>query len=51
MRGKGNSLNEFMKQKAFGLDAGIPTRWSVLSKFLKDSYLSLKKFLAFGKKN
>ena len=49
MRGKSTKLNDFMQNKHLGSNAGIPTRWSVLSKFFKDSYLSLKKILAFGK--
>ena len=50
MRGKGDKLNEYMKHKHgqndLGSDAGIQTRWSVFSKFFKDSYLQLKKRLA-----
>ena len=31
----------------FGLHAGIPTRWSKFSKFIKDRYLKLKKRLDY----
>ena len=46
MRKKSKALNDFMSKKHFGSDAGIPTRWSVFSKFFKDRYLQLKKKLA-----
>tara|TARA_Y100000310_G_scaffold30339_1_gene28855 strand:- start:327 stop:476 length:150 start_codon:yes stop_codon:yes gene_type:complete len=49
MRGKSKHLNTFMSKKHLGSDAGIPTRWSVFIKFLKDNYLKLKKSLAFKK--
>tara|TARA_R100001594_G_scaffold48421_1_gene81262 strand:+ start:835 stop:1047 length:213 start_codon:yes stop_codon:yes gene_type:complete len=35
------------REKILGLSARIPTRWSVLKKFFKDRYLSLKKILDF----
>ena len=35
------------RQKLFGLDTEIPTRWSVFSKFCKTKYLKLKKKLDF----
>ena len=35
------------RQKLVGLDAGIPTRWSVFCKFCKTKYLQLKKKLDF----
>ena len=47
MRGKSKALNDFMSKKHLGSDAGIPTRWSVFSKSLKDKYLQLKKKLDF----
>ena len=46
MRGKSDKLNDFMRNKHLGSRAGIPTRWSVFVKFLKDRYLKLKKTLA-----
>ena len=49
MRGKSTKLNDFMQNKHLGSDTGIPTRWSVFTKSLKDRYLSLKKILAFKK--
>ena len=49
MRGNSKKLNTFMQNKHLGSDSQIPTRWSVFFKFLKDSYLKLKKSLAFGK--
>tara|TARA_R100000750_G_scaffold53468_1_gene38923 strand:- start:613 stop:759 length:147 start_codon:yes stop_codon:yes gene_type:complete len=47
MRGKSTKLNDFMQNKHLGSDAGIPTRWSVFAKVMKDKYLKVKKFLAF----
>ena len=47
MRGKSTKLNDFMQNKHLGSDAGIPTRWSVFTKVMKDKYLKVKKFLAF----
>ena len=49
MRGRSKHLNSFMSKKHLGSDAQIPTRWSVFIKFLKDSYLKLKKSLASKK--
>ncbi len=50
MTGKSEKLNKFIEQKyQLGSDAGIPTRWSVFFKSLKDKYLKLKKKLAFKK--
>ena len=45
MRKDVSKLQKHMK-KRFGSSAGIPTRWSVFSKFFKDKYLKLKKRLA-----
>ena len=45
LRGKSKALNAFMRKKYVGSDAGIPTRWSVFFKSLKDKYLQLKKKL------
>ena len=47
MRGKSIKLNDFMQNKHLGSDAGIPTRWSVFVKAMKDRYLKVKKFLAY----
>jgi hypothetical protein len=49
MRGKSVKLNDFMQNKHLGSDAGIPTRWSVFVKVIKDKYLKMKKILAFKK--
>ena len=46
MRGRENQLNDYMREKHLGSDAGISTRWSVFLKFFKDKYLQLKKSLA-----
>mgnify|MGYP003149662219 CR=1 FL=1 len=46
MRGDGDKLNAWMKEKHLGSDAGIDTYWSVFFKFFKDRYLQLKKRLA-----
>ena len=46
MQGEFDNFAEY-RQKLFGLDAGIPTRWSVFSKFCKTKYLKLKKKLDF----
>jgi hypothetical protein len=46
MQGEFDNFAEY-RQKIFGLDAGIPTRWSVFSKFFKNIYLQLKKKLDF----
>ena len=45
MQGEFDNFAEY-RQKVFGLDTEIPTRWSVFSKFLKSRYLQLKKRLA-----
>ena len=47
LRGKSKALNDFMQKKHSGSDAGIPTRWSVFCKYIKDKYLQLKKKLDF----
>ena len=47
MRGKSTKLNDFMQSKHLGSDTGIPTRWSVFVKAIKDKYLKVKKILAF----
>ena len=47
MRGKSVKLNDFMRNKHLGSDAGIPTHWSVFVKAIKDKYLKLKKILVF----
>ena len=47
MRGRGDQLNTYMREKRLGSDAGIPTNQSVFFKFFKDRYLKLKKILAF----
>ena len=49
MRGKSNTLNDFMKNKHLGSDAQIPTRWSKFTNSIKNSYLNLKKRLVFKK--
>ena len=49
MRGKSKALNSFMKNKRFGSDAQIPTRWSKFKKFLYYWYLQAKKTLDFKK--
>ena len=46
MQGEFDNFSEY-RQKVFGLDAEIPTRWSEFSKFCKDKYLKLKKKLDF----
>jgi len=45
MRGNDHKLNEYMRKKHLGSSAEISTRWSVFSKFFKDTYLQLKKKL------
>ena len=49
MRKDDHKLNDYMRNKHLGSDAGIPTRWSVFVKAIKDKYLKMKKFLAFKK--
>ena len=49
MEKKSDKLNAYMRKKQLGSDAEIPTRWSVFSKSIKDSYLKLKKKLDFKK--
>ena len=50
MRGRSKKLNEYMNLKyGLGSDAQIPTRWSVFYNYCKNSYLKLKKKLAFKK--
>jgi hypothetical protein len=53
MHKDGDKLNDYMKEKhssdGSGLDAGIPTHWSVFCKFFRNRYLKLKKILAFKK--
>ena len=50
MRGKTNAFKRYNHKKyGFGSSAEIPTRWSVFFKFLKDTYLQLKKKLDFNK--
>ena len=49
LRGKAKALNTFMQKKHLGSSTGIPTRWSVFSKYCKDRYLQLKKVLAYIK--
>ena len=46
MKGDTTKFAEY-RSTQFGLDAQIPTRWSVFQKFIKDSYLKLKKVLDF----
>ena len=46
MRKDVSKLQKHMK-KRFGSDAEIPTHWSVFSNYCKNSYLKLKKRLAF----
>ena len=46
MQGEFDNFAEY-RQKLFGLDTEIPTRWSVFSKFCKTKYLKLKKKLDF----
>ena len=46
MQGEFDNFSEY-RQKVFGLDAEIPTRWSKFSKFCKSKYLKLKKKLDF----
>ena len=46
MRKDVSKLQKHMK-KRFGSDAGIQTRWSVFCNYCKNSYLKLKKILAF----
>jgi hypothetical protein len=46
MQGEFDNFAEF-RQKLFGLDTQIPTRWSKFSKFCKIKYLQLKKKLDF----
>jgi hypothetical protein len=48
MQGQFENFAEY-RQKVLGLDAQIPTRWSVFRKFFKNKYLQLKKILDFGK--
>ena len=46
MRKQSEKLNSYVKLKhQLGSDAGIPTRWSVFRKSIKDKYLKLKKNL------
>ena len=46
MQGEFDNFAEY-RQKLFGLDAEIPTRWSKFQKFIKDRYLQWKKVLDF----
>ena len=46
MRKDVSKLQKHMK-KRFGSDAEIPTNWSVFYNYCKNSYLKLKKILAF----
>ena len=46
MRGKSEGLNKFMQEKHLGSKTEIPTGWSKFFKFIKNSYLKLKKSLA-----
>ena len=46
-RGKSKGLNRFMRKKHLGSVTQIESKWKVFCKFLKDSYLSLKKKLDF----
>jgi len=47
MRGKSEAFRKYTNNKyGLGLSAGIPTRWSVFCKSIKDRYLKLKKKLA-----
>ena len=47
VRGKSKGLNLFMRKKHLGSASQIESKWKVFCKFLKDSYLSLKKKLDF----
>ena len=46
MQGEFDNFSEY-RLELLGLSAGIPTRWSVFSKFFKAKYLQLKKKLDF----
>ena len=46
MKGDTTKFAEY-RSTQFGLDAGIPTRWSKFQKLIKDKYLQLKKVLDF----
>ena len=47
MRKQSEKLNSYVEQKhQLGSDTGIPTRWSVFWKSIKDRYLKIKKSLA-----
>ena len=46
MQGEFDNFSEY-RETLLGLSAGIPTRWSVFSKFCKTKYLQLKKKLDF----
>jgi hypothetical protein len=46
MCGKSDAFRKYTNKKyGLGSDAGIPTKWSVFKKSIKNSYLKVKKVL------
>ena len=47
MQGDDKDLEAYMNHKRLGLGVGIPTRWSLFVKSIKDRYLQIKKILDY----